>query len=384
MRVAILGSRGYPSTYGGYETLVRYLSGWFVRRNHDLTVYCHGRQAGERTWTVDGVRCVGTSGVDTKSLTTLSHGLASSLHAARAGYDAILVLNVAHGFYLPVLRRGGVPVAVNVDGIEWRRGKWSAAGRAVFLAGARLSAAHADLLVCDSRAMGQVWERDFGRPSVFIPYGGALVESSERDQLDAVGIGEQPYLLVVARLVPENNVELTLDAVERLGDQAPNVVVVGSAGYRSAVERRLRDLDRAGRVRALGHVANQRLLTQLWSHCTVYVHGHSVGGTNPSLLQALGAGAPTLALDTPFNREVLGRDDHLYQPTAHDLARQLKRVLDDPGRRAEMREHGRVTVRERYDWDAVCAGYEALFDELIQTRRTTRSAGRARAAVRGA
>jgi glycosyltransferase involved in cell wall biosynthesis len=179
----------------------------------------------------------------------------------------------------------------------------------------------------------------------------------DSNRLETIGLHDQPYLLVVARLAPENNVELTLDAIEVLGDQAPTAVIVGSANFDSPLEARLRMLENAGRVKWLGHVDDQQLLTQLWAHSTVYVHGHSVGGTNPALLQALGAGAPTLALDTPFNAEVLPYSDQRYPLDARILADRIQSVVSSSSLREEMAKRGRSTVRERYSWDDVCRAY---------------------------
>src|SRR5579863_6883118 len=136
LRIAILGSRGFPSTYGGYETLVRRLAPYIVRAGHDVTVYCRTRDEGRRTWVNEDVRCIATPGRDTKSLSTLSFGMTATFDACFRRFDAILVLNIANGFWLPLLRAARTPFAVNTDGIEWERGKWSVAGRPAFRAGA--------------------------------------------------------------------------------------------------------------------------------------------------------------------------------------------------------------------------------------------------------
>jgi glycosyltransferase involved in cell wall biosynthesis len=121
MRVAILGSRGYPSTYGGFETFVRFLAPYLIAQGDDVTVYCRG--AGRSVRVVHGVRCVSTGGIERKAASTLSYGLTAAVHARRERFDTALVLNVANGFYLPLLKQAGTPIAVNVDGMEWQRGK---------------------------------------------------------------------------------------------------------------------------------------------------------------------------------------------------------------------------------------------------------------------
>jgi len=360
MKFAILGSRGFPSTYGGYETLVRHLAPFLVQAGHDVTVYCRGRDGDRRTWITEDVRCVATPGRDTKSLSTLTFGMTATLDASLRRFDSILILNIANGFWFPALRMARIPFAVNTDGIEWERGKWGRLARSVFRAGAWMTARNAGELVCDSHAIGAVWKELFGRDLTFIPYGAPVLSGVGHDRLDAAGLGEEPYLLAVARLVPENNVELTLDALELLGEAAPRAVIVGSANFDSPIEARLRALEAAGRVRWLGHVDDQRLLNQLWAHSTVYVHGHSVGGTNPALLQALGAGAPTLALDTPFNAEVLPSPEQLFAGDASALAEQITSVLRSSERRRRMRLVGQRIVGERYSWEDVCRRYTDL------------------------
>ncbi len=368
MKLAILGSRGFPSTYGGYETLVRYLAPYLVRKGHDVTVYCRARDEGRRIWLAEGVRCIATPGIDTKSVSTLSFGVTATLDASRRRFDSMLVLNIANGFWLPLLRAARTPSAVNTDGIEWERGKWSRLGRATFQAGAWMSARNATVLICDSMAIGDIWSERFGRDSTFIPYGAPVLENVGRDRLEAAGLGDEPYLLVVARLAPENNVELTLDALDLLGEEAPRAVIVGSANFASPLEKRLRVMETAGRISWLGHVDDQVLLTQLWANSGIYVHGHSVGGTNPALLQALGAGAPTLALETPFNAEVLPVPEQLFPRDSRALADRIRSVVTSPSLQHEMAQRGRSIVAERYSWEDVCEAYTDVLVYLANRR----------------
>lgn len=368
MKLAIIGSRGFPSTYGGYETLVRHLARDWALRGHDVTVYCRTRNEGRRIWLTEGVRCIWTPGYDSKSASTLSFGVTSHIDAAIRGYDAVLVLNIANGFFLPLLRARGVPTVVNTDGIEWERGKWGPVARRVFYRGAALTAKFADALVADSQAIAKIWEKLFSVSSTYIPYGAPVIDSIGKTRVEALGLRAQSYMLVVARLIPENNVEVALDALELMQTRCP-AVIVGSANYNSPLESRLRDLDHRGYVRWLGHVSDQELLTQLWANCGAYIHGHSVGGTNPGLLQALGAGAPTLALDTEFNREVVEIDEQLFANDPPDLALRLERLVGNPEMQRRFAARGRKVILRRYSWDAVSSAYlEAL--EGVRRRRS--------------
>lgn len=364
MNFAILGSRGYPSTYSGFETLVRALAPALRDAGHRVTVYGHGTNLGYRTTSYEGVRGIETFGVNTKSLATLSHGLTGSIHALKQSYDALLVVNAALGFFLPLFRAAGIPTVVNVDGIEWRRGKWGRVGRTLFYAGARLAARYATRVVADSPVIAKVWRREFSIDPVYIPYGAEVVSGLGAERIEALGLEPKKYLLVVARLVPENNVQITLDALEHLGEGVP-AVVVGSANYDWELVARLRDLSKRRRnFHWLGHVDDQDLLLELWHHCAVYVHGHSAGGTNPSLLQALGCGAPTIALDTPFNKEVLGGvTDALYPAEAHELADHISRVMAAKPHSALAGDTAREVVARRFQWPAVSTQYAHLLTE---------------------
>jgi glycosyltransferase involved in cell wall biosynthesis len=368
VRFAILGSRGFPSTYGGYETLVRHLARHLVASGHDTTVYCRSAEGKGRQWVTENVTCIHTPGLDSKSLSTLSFGATATIDASFRRFDALLVLNIANGFWFPLLKATRTPFAVNTDGIEWERGKWSRSGRAAFRAGAYLTAKAAPALICDSEAIGAIWEEQFNRKSTFIPYGAPVIAPGA-DKLAAVDLDpSDPYVLVVARLAPENNVELTLDALEILGDAAPRAVVVGSANFSNPLEPRLRRMEQAGRLRWLGHVSDQQLLDQLWANCALYVHGHSVGGTNPALLQALGAGAPTVAFETMFNREVLGPDGVTFSDDAQQLANRISEITASDALQAKLAEQGRRRVRERYDWRDVCDRYESVLLDLATAR----------------
>jgi glycosyltransferase involved in cell wall biosynthesis len=236
-----------------------------------------------------------------------------------------------------------------------------------FRRGARLAAAHATVLVADSNAVADMWARDLGvRPS-YVAYGADVVHDRTDERVRALGLEPGSYLLVVARLAPENNVDLFLDAVEKLPVRPP-VVVVGDANYRCATARRLQRLSREKEVLWLGHVADQTLLGELWSNCRLYVHGHSAGGTNPALLQALGFGAPTIALDTPFNKEVLDAlPASLYPLDSAGLCEILARELSEPGSHATAAAHGRSLVEQSYAWEDVCARYERLLVEAAES-----------------
>lgn len=374
MRIHILGTRGYPSSYGGFETLVRHLAPFLVGRGHQVTVFdrrgarpSDGLAPHTRSVVVDGVRVLRSRGLHGTSSSTLTHGLHSAVVTARERPDVALVLNVANGFFLPALRVARVPVVLNVDGIEWERAKWNAAGKLAFRTGARATARWASVIVADSHSIADRWKRDFHRSSTFIPYGGDDNTPSQPGRLSEIGLTAGSYVLIVARLVPENNVEIMLEGAILSG--LP-VVVVGSGGD-SETEQRIFARHNPPSVRTLGHISDQELLSTLWANCGAYLHGHSVGGTNPALVQAMGLGAPVIAFDTPYSREVLANERQLVPLQPEAIARRLQEVFESGRLRRAIIGSGHQRVSTVYNWRSVCSAYEATLKAA--TRRTERS-----------
>ncbi|WP_420751052.1 glycosyltransferase [Rhodococcus sp. O3] len=366
--VVILGTRGYPSYYGGFETLVRKLSPYLVDRGWDVTVY--GRNG---TTVVDDpgrdrrVKTVTTAGVESKALSTLSYGLTSAAHAARHRPDVALIMNVANGYWLPLLKARGIPTVLNVDGIEWERDKWSTSAKTVFKGGAHLTARFADCLIYDSHEIARRWQRDWKRDGIFIPYGGAVPP-----QLAPVdGLPSRSYALMVARFVPENSVREFFAAAEKLSRDW-DVVIVGSSGYGDELDAEADRLSRSSdRIHWLGHVSDDDKLFALWQHAGVYFHGHSVGGTNPALVQAMACGAPIVARDTVFNREVLADSARFVRPDGDAIATELAAVLSDPTLQSDLGQRSRERQASHYTWDGVCAAYEKAMISQIDARAAT-------------
>jgi glycosyltransferase involved in cell wall biosynthesis len=363
--VAIIGTRGYPSYYGGFETAVRKLAPYLASHGWDVTVY------GRRNSTLKSdinrdprVRTRVTPGIESKSISTLSYGFTATLDAALRKPDVALVMNVANGFFLPILRARKIPSLVNVDGIEWDRAKWGRAAKAVFRAGAKWTARHGDRMVYDAVAIGTRWKSEFGLDGDFIPYGGDIPQEMPVEP----GLVHRKYVLVVARFVPENTIPEFLDAVALLPDDI-NVVIVGSSGYSGPLDERAAALDASNpQVQWLGHVSDDDKLLSLWQHAGVYFHGHSVGGTNPALVQAMACGAPTVARDTVYNREVLGSVGLFTEPTPTAIAAAIMSMLNDESRQNTTSIALKQRAAAHYSWDLVCAAYEAALERLCDAR----------------
>lgn len=302
------------------------------------------------------VRTVETWGLEVKSLSTLSYGFFSVVHACWYRPDVALVMNVANGFWIPLLKLARIPTVVNVDGIEWERAKWGRVAKSIFKVGAKLTAWLADELIVDSIEIGRRWLSRYSRSGEFIPYGGD--EPGDLPIPDGLKSGE--FVLYVARLVPENSVQEFLEAARALAADW-DIVIVGSSGYGGELEAAVSQLnDEYARVHWLGHVSDDQTLASLWQHAGAYFHGHSVGGTNPALVQAMACGAPVVALDTPYNREVLEGSGILTSLSALEIESALRGVLVD--RVLQVRLSGLALKRARsaYTWDLVSGRYDAV------------------------
>ena len=369
--VAIIGTRGYPSYYGGFETAVRRLAPYLVDQGWDVTVYGRDGSTKESDPTRDPrVHTPVTRGIESKSLSTLSYGATAMFDASRRRPDVALVMNVANGFWLPFLRARGVPTLLNVDGIEWDRAKWGRLAKAMFRGGAKATAWWADELVFDAHAIGDRWRRDFRRDGVFIPYGGDVPEDLPIEP----GLTHRGYALAVARFVPENTVGEFLEAAETVA-RTHHVVIVGSTGYGGELDDKAQKLaDANARVHWLGHVSDDDRLHSLWQHAGAYFHGHSVGGTNPALVQAMSCAAPTVARNTVYNREVLDDAAVFVEPTPSAIADGVLRLLGDPALQEDLSARAFARGRAEYSWEGVCARYEESLDKLARGRSGKKSA----------
>jgi glycosyltransferase involved in cell wall biosynthesis len=366
MRIAMVGTRGVPARYGGFETAVEEVGRRLAAQGHQVVVYCRtvpGDARASRTSHHLGMELVHLPAARKRSLETLSHSALSIGHLLAHRTDAAILFNAANSPLLPALRLARIPVATHVDGLEWKRAKWGPVGRRYYRIAEALSVRWSDVLIADARGIADYYRREFAAPTTLLAYGAPLIDPPA-DRLAELGLEPGGYHLVVARFEPENHVDVIVDGYRRSGAGKPSVVV-GSTPYSDAYTQRVHALA-DDRVRFLGGVWDQDQLDQLYAHAFTYLHGHSVGGTNPSLLRAIGAGAAVLAFDVDFNREVVADSGRFFTAPA-DVAALLESAEADPvaveraGRRArELAKH--------YDWDEVAAGYDQLVHRLAGRR----------------
>jgi glycosyltransferase involved in cell wall biosynthesis len=356
----MLGSRGVPARYGGFETAAEEIGARLAAAGHEVLVYC--RNPGQRLTTYRGMRLINLPAIRTKTLETLSHTILSAIHASsRARPEVAILFNPANALCLPMLRAAGTRTAVIFDGLDSNRAKWSRLGRGYFRFAESLSARLADEVVADSMAIAEYIRTKHGYRSTYIPYGAPLV-SPPADRLREVGLVPGQFHLVVARLEPENNVGMIVRGYVQANASMP-LAIVGSAPYAGASRSGIGDPGNDG-VRFLGAIWDQELLDQLYAHCASYVHGHSVGGTNPSLLRAMGAGAPIVAYDVVFNRETAGPAGRFFLDSG-GVAAAISENESDASAARNRGADGRRRAAELYVWDDVARRYGEMCHRLI-------------------
>ena len=361
LRVALVGTRGVPARYGGFETCVEQVGRRLAAQGHRVTVYCRTDQQTDTSETEYlGMDLVYLPALRKRSLETLSHTGLSSFHLLRHRPDAAIVFNAANAPWLPLLRAAGIPVATHVDGLEWKRAKWGPAGKRYYRVAEALAVRFSDALIADAQGIQDYYRERFDAQSTLIAYGAPVLSGTGSNRLAELGLAPGNYQLVVARMEPENHVHLIVEGYVASGSTLP-LAVVGSAPYAERYTAAIREMA-DDRVRFLGGIWDQELLDQLYANARVYWHGHSVGGTNPSLLRAMGAGAAVNAFDVGFNREVLRTAGRFFQ-TVEDVAKLAVDAEASPGALAE---RGRASAREaaRYDWDEVARDYGQLVQRL--------------------
>ncbi len=364
MRIALFGARGIPHTYSGTETFFGELAPRLAARGHEVIVYCRSGLFREKPDSYRGVRLIYLPSIETKNLGTFTHTLACVGDVLFRGVDVMLVANVANALLCAVPRLAGNKVALNVDGVEWERSKWGPIGRRYFHWNARLAGKIcSDGIITDAVEMQRIYLEQFGTRSVCIAYGANIETSTNPEAVRQYGLEPFGYYLIASRLVPENSADLIVRAFERFRSDRI-LAIAGDANYRSSfVDALRRTQDR--RVRFLGHVSDSEHVKELHCNCYGYIHGHSVGGTNPALLKALGYGNLVLALDTPFNRQVMERHGILFKNDADDLASKLQFVDDQPQVAERYRRQATQRILEEYTWDHITDQYEDYFYRLV-------------------
>jgi glycosyltransferase involved in cell wall biosynthesis len=373
MKIAILGTRGIPASYSGFETAVEQLAWRLSKRGHEVVVYCRPHVVDRTLPHYRGAQLVHLRTVQNKYLDTFVHTFRSAVHAARVTKPDVALFFIAGNAPLCLIpRQKGIPTVINVDGLDSDRRKWPALAKSYLRFAESHAPLWADRAITDSHAVADIFERRYGTRIPVVPYGVEDPGHTGTETLERLGLEPRRYILFVGRLEPENNPHLLVDAFTRIDSKRARgmkLVVVGGAPYASEY---IRQVWRAADPRVIfpGYVFG-RGYWELQHHAYLFCAPTEVGGTHPVILEAMAAGNCVLVNDHPPNAETVGDAGTYFSRTGgvDDLTEQLGRMLDDPELVGMYRERA-LRRAELYSWDAVTDQYEQMLQAVLAQRGT--------------
>lgn len=355
MKILILGTRGIPNRYGGFEYFAEKLAEKLTLFGHEVLVFEPVNQMVSSTMHGKAIKYpIKVSGWLPKNLQRLQYDLKSLLDAKRLYPSLIIRCGYSHAIFLPFFGKTfRKKIVTNVDGLEWKREKWSTLGRTFLKFCEYLSAKFEPNLIADSKVIQNYLQEKYGRQIGYISYGADIPPKASEQYLLKLGLVPYDYLLTVARLEPENGIS---EIIEASITTKKKIVLVGPTNT-SYAKRLLSQYSSNGLVRFLGGIFDENGLNSLRTFCAAYIHGHSVGGTNPALLGAMVSGCIIIAKNNAFNREVLGEQGFFYSNPSV-LIDKIETLLK---LKAPDREKYRIAVQEivlqNYQWDWVVSSY---------------------------
>lgn len=364
MNIAILGTRGIPANYGGFETFAENLSIHLVNKGHMVTVYGRSTYVNKDQRLYKGVRLKVLPTISHKYLDTPVNTLLASLHAIFQKYDILLICNSANSFCAFCPRISGKPIVLNVDGLEWKRAKWSVFGKWVYKISEWLATFIPTHIVTDARDVQKYYKKKFNKDSTYIPYGSTLGKVKSTAILDKYKLQKKKYFLYVSRLEPENNAHVVIQAYKRVNTKYP-LVIVGDAPYSKNYIQSLREM-KDERVIFTGYIFDKGY-NEFQSHAFCYLQATEVGGTHPALVEAMGHGNCIIANDVPEHREVLA-DTGIYfnAQDINTLVEKINFVLAHPQEVEKYGKKAHERVRKMFTWEKVTSDYERLFRRIIR------------------
>jgi glycosyltransferase involved in cell wall biosynthesis len=369
MKIAILGTRGIPASYSGFETAAEELASRLSERGHEVIVYCRPHVVDSRLHEYKGARLVHLRTIQNKYLDTFVHTFLSAMHAGRIIRPDVALFFIAGNSPLCLItRRASIPAVINVDGLDSARRKWPAFAKAYLRFAESRAPRWADEAITDSHAVAEVFERRYGQRIGVIPYGVRDPGYKGTETLERLGLEPRKYILFVGRLEPENNPHLLVEAFSRISsEQARGIklVIVGGAPY---ADEYIRQVWRTADPRVVfpGYVFG-RGYWELQRHAYLFCAPTEVGGTHPVILEGMAAGNCVLVNDHRPNAETVADAGFYFsgQAGVDDLTRQLERLLADPELVADYRQ--RALRRSRlYSWEAITDEYEDLLERVCR------------------
>jgi len=363
LKIAILGTRGIPNYYGGFEHISEYVSAGLVKKGHSVTVYnSHNHPYKAETWNgVDIQHCydpeylVGTAGQFIYDLNCL-------IDARRKKFDVVLLMGYTSSSVWGMLYPKKSTIITNMDGLEWKRSKYSKPVQQFLKYAEKLAVKHSHFYISDSRVIKDYLENKYNIVSEYIPYGADLISDIEREQLDTELAKKEDYFLLMARMEPENNIETILEGFNNSNSNR-TFKVLGDTSNRFGqyIRHRFKNDER---IQFKGAIFDTAKVRMMQNSSYLYFHGHSVGGTNPSLLEAMASEALIAAHDNPFNKSVL-HSDAFYFSDADGVKHLVENVQRDATERAMVKNNVHK-IAFQFNWQKIIDEYEAFIVECYE------------------
>lgn len=352
-KIAIIGTVGIPAKYGGFETLTEYLTE-HLGCTLDLTVFCSSKAYPDKPHTYNNATLVYIS-LNPNGIQSIFYDIVSMLKALKLS-DTLLILGVSGCIALPLIRLiSRKKVIVNIDGLEWKRAKWNRATKWFLKLSEMFAVKFSNTVIADNKIIKDYVMKEYGRHSMLIEYGGDHVKylplSTELKK--AYHLTDKPYAFKVCRIEPENNIQIILEAFCQVDFP---FLLVGNFSNSEYGRKIVKKYSTIKNIQLCDPIYDQDKLNQLRGNAAVYIHGHSAGGTNPSLVEAMNLGLPVVAFDVPYNRETTG-DKALYFTTTGDLVHILQ---NEKNTFHKMRETLKDIALSRHCWRKITKQYEEL------------------------
>lgn len=362
LRIAILGSRGIPGNYGGFETCAEELATRLVEKGHRVIVYCCKPYSQFKGKTYKGVKLVTLPTIRKKVLEKFFYSSISLLHVSFLKVDIVLMLGVSAAICCFIPRMVGKKVAINIDGLEWQRKKWGRLASRVLLFSEKVAGIVSNVVITDAKGIKEYYIKRYGKDSVYIAYGANCIDYPLGETLKRLGLQPGQYILYVSRFDPENNPLLVRKAFDEIESPIKKLVMVGDAPFAADY---VKEVKNTGNPNILfpGFVFGDAY-NELRSNSYLYIQATEVGGTHPALVEAMAAGKCVLANDVPEHREVL-RNSGIYYKGKKDLREKMKMLMEDEVTVKKMGKLASRRVQEKYLWERIVDKYENLFYSLL-------------------
>ena len=361
LKIAIIGSRGYPYVYSGYETLVKELSERIIKRGHCVRVYCHSSLFDSKPKKLNGIELIYTPSINSKFFSQLFNSFFSFLHVCFSNTDVVLVVNSANGPFGILTKIFKKKTIINVDGLEWLRPKWKGLGSLYFKLSSKLSTILFDKVITDSYEMNKIYNVKFKKESQVIAYGSTMIKNVHED-LKEFKLIKNDYYLIVGRLIPDNN-SLKIIKGFIASKSKKKIVIVVDVPYKDKYAESVKKYA-SKNIIFLGYIKSQNKLSNLYKFCYAYIHGHQYGGTNPTMINALDFNSRILALKTSFNIEMLENMQVVYFENEIESIKKSIKSLEEKYNLIK-KSNKNYKLPKRYYWDEIATQYISAFKELV-------------------